>query len=539
MPTKTIPLILPTTARGWAASIGTSAKDQQLINGLYLVSQNNLAKTKNVSIQKRGGSTTGSTIGTNAQVLTQYSGLNSSGVGFGALYSTSSELFDGTTSMGSLAGNGPVASQILADTVINGVPVVAFVTTNEGWFLYLDAETTNFPTFTGNRTSGSAVISGIASTTGIYKGQAISGTGIPASTRVLSVDSGTQITMDANATSGAGTATTITKEAIALITDAQFPSAPNSIVAMDGYFFAGADDGVIYQSAINDPSSWASSDTLTPDAFGDSISFIFRVGNYIASAGMKYSIQYFYNAGNASGSVLSPSENLNVVGLKLVTTPIPFSDGMYCVAQPGSSTASGAEALYRLTGVNSFQKVSDSYWTDIISDGGVFALGSIQTPNKTLVAVLTAEAAFPVYDPSTGEFSIFVLSDWLRSSFATIFTKSAETTSFSWSGGDTWTDSSSAYTMTAQTQPVFINGGSPFIIAHVDLIAGDTESTGTATLYVTRDDYATWESVGTFDMTAQRKRIHALGWFQSNVAFKVEHSANTNFRAQALAVSWN
>ncbi len=64
--------------------------------------------------------------------------------------------------------------------------------------------------FTANRTSGSAVLASVSSLTGLQVGQAISGTGIPASTYILSIDSPTQITMSANATSGTSTATTIT-----------------------------------------------------------------------------------------------------------------------------------------------------------------------------------------------------------------------------------------------------------------------------------------------------------------------------------------
>ncbi len=65
-------------------------------------------------------------------------------------------------------------------------------------------------TVTGLRTSGSPIITGIASTALLQVGQAISGTGIPGSTFILSVDSGTQITMTANASSGSATSTVIT-----------------------------------------------------------------------------------------------------------------------------------------------------------------------------------------------------------------------------------------------------------------------------------------------------------------------------------------
>lgn len=62
--------------------------------------------------------------------------------------------------------------------------------------------------FTGTRSSGSAVITGLASTADFVAGQAITGSGIQKDTRVASVDSGSQITLDKTATaSGAATLT--------------------------------------------------------------------------------------------------------------------------------------------------------------------------------------------------------------------------------------------------------------------------------------------------------------------------------------------
>lgn len=65
----------------------------------------------------------------------------------------------------------------------------------------------NPPIRAGSFTNGSPVVTGLASTSGFFAGQAITGTArVPGGTTVLSVDSATQITMSANATS-TGTAT--------------------------------------------------------------------------------------------------------------------------------------------------------------------------------------------------------------------------------------------------------------------------------------------------------------------------------------------
>lgn len=66
-------------------------------------------------------------------------------------------------------------------------------------------------TFTANRTSGSPTLASVSSFTNVQVGQAISGTGIPASTYILSMNVGAStITMSHNASSGTATSTTVT-----------------------------------------------------------------------------------------------------------------------------------------------------------------------------------------------------------------------------------------------------------------------------------------------------------------------------------------
>ena len=80
----------------------------------------------------------------------------------------------------------------------------------------IDAGSWPTATITGNRTSGSKIITGLASTTKLRSGQSVTGTGIPAGTKIDTVDSGTQVTLTANATSGASTATALTFQTVVL-----------------------------------------------------------------------------------------------------------------------------------------------------------------------------------------------------------------------------------------------------------------------------------------------------------------------------------
>lgn len=69
---------------------------------------------------------------------------------------------------------------------------------------------------TGNRTSGSPILSGIADTSDLYEGQRVAGTGIPDGAKIVSVVPNTSITLDKNATSGSGTSTSLTVSTVIL-----------------------------------------------------------------------------------------------------------------------------------------------------------------------------------------------------------------------------------------------------------------------------------------------------------------------------------
>lgn len=70
-------------------------------------------------------------------------------------------------------------------------------------------------TQTGTTTSGSAVITGLTSTTGMTAGMYVSATsGIPAAAQIQSVDSATQITMNVNATASGARSLTIASEEV-------------------------------------------------------------------------------------------------------------------------------------------------------------------------------------------------------------------------------------------------------------------------------------------------------------------------------------
>ena len=542
-----IQLAQTATARGNTKSVGTSAKDAQVINGVFEVAENPLLGTKAVYVAKRGGSTTSGTIGSTGEtvVLKVKSSTRQ-------LYISDSafNLYDSVPNNLGAIGGLPGNNLDVCESLIDDVTVYAFAAAGAGWFLYEDAITKNFPTFSASLTSGQATVVGLSSTGGIYDGQLWSGSGIPASTRVSDVLDSSRILLS-QAVTESGTKT-VTKEAVAKIIDTTVSNLEvRGIETMDGYFFlhglnaAGNKGNRIYQSALNDPATWASSDFISADLTGDSIRCIFRIKDYIVAAGSSGSIQYFYNAGNATGSILSPADNLAIDGLILHDRPVFTSTGGYFLASDVvGDTNNAMYGLYRITGVNQITKLSDVIWSEIISRSVSASYLCINAGviNGRLHIILNISFSSPTevsvaYDTAVNQFWLLQLaSGSLLSSWGVRFTKDASQTFFLWSVGNVWTDSDAAYTMTIQTEPQDMAQGLDTTDTWADLLA-DVESSGTMTIDVTDDNYGSWVNKGSFDMTKNKKRVSALGFHQGPRAYRLQHSANTGARVQILRIN--
>lgn len=307
MPSVTIPLAGQLNTRGQTQLSNTTGNiDQRFRNCDFGVVKNPIAGDAKMYIQKRWGLssyiTTGASAIANAGFLVSVTGDIISA--FGTIDGT---VYVGSTNVGDAGGK----VLHISEASISGKQYY-FITDSAGSGWYLVSDSYSQTAYTGNRTSGSPVISGIATTDGMYAGQLIVGdAGIPANTRILSVDSGTQITLTQNATSGAATSTTLTKTPLARFIDADFPSLiVGKFVYLDGYLFImDKTNKRIYQSGLNNISSWAASDYITVQSSGETAAGIARVGSRIAAL-CSGSIEFFYNAGNPSGSVLTSQKEL-------------------------------------------------------------------------------------------------------------------------------------------------------------------------------------------------------------------------------------
>ncbi len=102
---------------------------------------------------------------------------------------------------------------------------------------------------------------------------------------------------------------TANRYTVTQITDADYPSnTTRGCAFLDGRFFVMDSKGDIYQSALENAASWSSLEFIGTQIEPDAGVYLAKLNNYLA-AFKQYNTEFFYDAGNASGSILSPVQN--------------------------------------------------------------------------------------------------------------------------------------------------------------------------------------------------------------------------------------
>lgn len=102
------------------------------------------------------------------------------------------------------------------------------------------------------------------------------------------------------------------------IIDTDFPSnIPNILITgggavLDGYLFVMDTKGTIYNSDLNDPTSWDGLNFIASQREEDAGVFLTKHHDHLVAIGTK-SIEFFYDAGNAVGSPISPRQDISYV----------------------------------------------------------------------------------------------------------------------------------------------------------------------------------------------------------------------------------
>lgn len=549
MQSKTIPLVGSPNSRTRNFSGSAFDKDQWFRACNISRVDNPATQSSTFYIEKRTGLGLGDTV-SNGNIGTAVH-LSPSTNEKVSVFGSTSTVFSGTTNCGTITSGYVVRhiSEVVISSVtyylLSAVTPVDDVST-EGY--YLASDSFSQTSYTGTLTSGSPIVQSIASTAGMYSGQAISGTGIPANTRILTVDSGTQITMNANAT--ANGAQTITKTPVAKIIDVDFPSQiVGQFVEMDGYVFIGTQNGRIYNSDLNSVSAWSSSSFASANQATDGGAGLAKLKDQILAFGAN-SIEYWYNAGNAAGSPLSRTARA-VTGIgAVVSAAIPdislIAEGYgrlaFCSGLGGSGTS-----VYLFDGFAP-AKISNGPVEDVLRSIGPGVISFYRDIKSTYVVISVASGSSKInlrYCIETGLWDDGGFSNVMRfcpgTSKAIGFDGDSVAIEMDGTSGKVFEIGRSGYiadngvdfTLTCQTSRINFGTNRRKFVRCIRFV-GDKQDSGVATLEYSIDDFATFVTLGTFDMTSMNPTINRPHSFVGGASYRLTHSAATLFRAEAL-----
>ena len=560
MPKIRLPLVGANSQRNPDAYNNTS-KDCRYVNCVIKTAPNPLTRKTELFLEKRVGVEAISTVdGTNFGCGVLVSG----GTRYSVFQTASSgRIFSDTTLIGttdSITGLPPqnmgpcqVSEVSLSGTnyLFFASPRQAFTTVTQAIY-YLDTTVTG-STVTADTNSNTS-LTNVSSTTNLRKGQRVTGTRIAANTRITDIN-GSTVTISIAAT-GTAAGDTITYERVSKILSANFPTkAAGQVFSLNGRLFAlDTTNGRIYQSNFNDPQTWAADGFTSLDYLADIGVFIQRNGMTCYGFGQD-SIEIFQYAGNASGSQLNrvgvvdngvPVASFNpAVTLNGVLYFVGFNGGVYRMSENAPQKISTAVIDAIMASGNAQSIAQAPYIDKFYYDGRPFlsVTGVTNAGGGSVSATYTfwydiesnvwTEHAFtisstnrPFRFSSIGEFrqvgciSLGPLGKTYKLDFLS----------------PVYQDDSSTLTMTAQLGNSDL-GDPRRKFFHKAWLVGDTQSAGTVTLEYSDDDYATWVTAGTFNLTNLGIPICRLGSSRKR-AWRLTDANNQAGRYQALDIEY-
>lgn len=385
---------------------------------------------------------------------------------------------------------------------------------------------------TGDIASGSSVITNISpNTTNLFPGMFVTATGIPTLTKILTVDSSTQVTIDANATA--------TTTGVSLTFETGFPlERVPGIAYLDGYINVMTPDATIWSSDANEPDSWALDSNIVAQIEADQGVYISKQLVYVL-AFKKYSVEIFYDAGNATGSPLSPVQGAKVsIGCRHPNTVSQMEGTIFWVSQ----ARDGGTAVYLMDNVKSSQistppierLLQQADYTTVYSwcarvAGHRYYCVTLAASNLSLVYDMTSQQWYQWTD-TNGNYLPFVSASYTGDNQA-IFQHESNGKMYQLEITNT-TDEGATITMDLYTPNYDGGTRKRKSVVIMDVIADQTDGS-VLQVRVSDDDYQTWSNFREVDLSKNRPMLTNCGTFRRR-AYHFRHQSNTPLRIQAV-----
>lgn len=200
---------------------------------------------------------------------------------------------------------------------------------------------------------------------------------------------------------------TASRLSVTQITDADFPSnTVRGCVNLDGRFFVMTPKCEIYQSALENVASWAALEFIGSQLTPETGVYLTRYNNYILAM-KEWSCEFFYDAANATGSILAPVQNAAFyVGC---ASDGSVADVAGTIVWLGQTKSGFGRGIFRMSG-NQPEKISSVQVDKILNADSLATVYSwfANVGGHPLYGItLVTSAVTLVFDMSTSQWSFF------------------------------------------------------------------------------------------------------------------------------------
>ncbi len=330
------------------------------------------------------------------------------------------------------------------------------------------------------------------------------------------------------------------------ITDGDLPSTQITPVFFDSYLFViKANTPSIYNSDVDDATAWDPTNFLSAEQYPDNLTALCRQVNYVVAFG-PYSTEFFYDNANASGSPLLRQESVSLkVGLAARDSVAQLDRSIYFVGQ----TQTGEPSVWTFEGLTAAE-VSNEFIRKILANEG----SSLSSAHAWICShkghrlyVLNLSTRTLVYDCGEKVWTAWSINSAgshavLPFNFATEGANNVVLALHTTDGKiykldpASHIDDAGAILTTVITDRVDFNTNNFKSQLGLALIC-DRQSSGTVTVDWSDDDYQTWSSSRTLDLTAGRSYTKAGGVFRRR-AYRFQHTANAPFRCETMELEY-
>lgn len=414
----------------------------------------------------------------------------------------------------------------------------------------------NFPTKqngtgTGSITGTTLDVTVSSSGVNLAVGDFVNGTGVTVGTRITSIGT---------AVAGVGTyGVSISHTGTGSVSLVFGRILVGNMVHMDGYAFVMDSTGRIWNSDLNSLANWSSTSWIETQESPDGGSGLAVLNNVLIAFGPR-SIQFFQNAGNATGSPLQPIQSATVhIGARAYgennsETVKVIGDSCYFV---GVSADTGAYGVYRITGTK-VTKISTpavdkalSQAADSDNHRGIAGSMVLHAMQHVLLYTGNGEQQFAYcIDTNTWWYFELALSEVVEAaigmdgkSFLTVSTNATAQGRKIYQASPAnvnYSDNNNQnYSMIVRTGLIDFGTDALKEYRSFSLIADSQSISGTVLISFSDNDFQTFSSAKSLAVsTGQQKKIDAgLGWSRRR-SWKIQEQNPRPFRAEAFDVEW-